>query len=272
MEVQQLIEEQKEQLEIKVEERTKSLQETNEELKLSEENLDKLNKTKDHFFAIISHELRASVSSFQGIARILQYQIKKDKTARVDQIMEQVDSSANQLNTLLDNLLQWSQTQLDGISYNPEAIMLNTISQDVERMYAGIAQTKGVKIITDIEPENLLIWADFPTSSAILRNLWGNALKFTENGSITIKARKKGEQVQISITDTGVGISPEKLAIIFDIDPSKSTKGTQGEKGNGLGLLLCKEFAEKNGGSLHIESEVGKGTSVHLHLHHRQLF
>lgn len=262
--IKKVIEKKNQELEVKVEQRTQSLQEANEELRVSEENLSQLNKTKDHFFAVISHDLRGPVTSFQGISKILQHQIKKNQTDRVIQIMEQVDTSANQLNTLLDNLLQWAQSQLGGMSYRPESIRVNTLAEDIASTYADIAKAKQVEITLDIEPKTLSIWSDFPSTSAILRNLWGNALKFTENGQLSLISREENEHVRIILKDSGTGIPEEKLKTIFQIGNTKSSKGTQGEKGTGLGLVLCKEFAEKNGGSLSIESQVGLGTVVHL--------
>lgn len=265
--VKKVIEKKNAELEIKVEERTQSLQEANEELRVSEENLSKLNNTKDHFFAIISHDLRGPVASFQGISKVLQYQIKKNKTDKVEQIMTEIDRSANRLNTLLDNLLQWAQSQLGGINYKSEPISLHTLMTDIESVFAGIATAKHVQTSIEITPQNLIILGDLPSISALIRNLWGNALKFTENGAITFFATiHQEDQVHICISDTGIGIPEEKLRTIFDISTKKSTNGTQGEKGNGLGLTLCKEFVEKNKGSLHIESIEGKGTKVHIYL------
>ena len=266
LDVQRVIEEQKQELEIQVKERTRSLREANEELKVSEDNLHQLNKTKDHFFAIISHDLRGPVASFQGISKVLKFQMKKKNMDSVEQIMDEVDASASQLNTLLDNLLQWAQTQLGGMRYNPEQTKLEPIITDIETIYANIARSKNVLTTIEIAPLTLEVWADLPATSAILRNLWGNALKFTENGTLALTATLEKEQVHIRIKDTGKGIPLEKLATIFEISENKSTIGTQGEKGNGLGLMLCKEFALKNGGDISIESEMGVGTTVHLYL------
>lgn len=264
LEIQKLIEQQNKELEGKVQSRTQSLQEAVEELKVSEESLDRLNKTKDHFFALIAHDLRGPVASFQGLTNILQHQIKKNRTERVQQMMVQVDESANQLNALLDNLLQWAQAQIGGINYQPQEIKLQPLVEDIQQVYAGTALSKEIETSIDIQPAHLSVYADYAATATIIRNLWSNALKFTEKGSITLTATSKEGFVQITVSDTGVGMEEKKVAKLFEIDPHKSSKGTQGEKGNGLGLLLCKEFAESNKGRIWAESKLGVGTSMHL--------
>ncbi len=266
LEIQKLTEQKNKELEQTVMKRTQSLQEANEELKLSEESLHQINKTKDHFFAIISHELREPVASFQGLSETLLYQIEKNNMKLVKDMVGHVDKSTNQLSALLDNLLKWAQSQLGGMTYKPQALSLRAVAQDIQQIYSTIAQSKGVKTSIDIEPSDLQVWADAPSTATVLRNLWGNAMKFTENGSISLSARAENDLVHIVVKDTGLGIDEEKLATIFDIDQAKSTKGTQGERGNGLGLVLCQEFAKQNNGKITIESEEGKGTKLHLWL------
>lgn len=266
IEVQQLIEAQKNVLEEEVAQRTQSLQEANEELRMSEDNLHQLNQAKDRFFAIISHDLRGPVSSFQGISRVLRYQMKKQNTERVQQLMDEVDQSASQLNVLLDNLLNWAQTQLGGLRYKPQKIPLKSLVEDISEVYAGMAMLKHVDTHIHILPDDLTIWGDLPSISTILRNIWGNALKFTEHGSITLSARPKGKIAHITLADTGIGISQEKLDAIFELSDTKSSIGTFGEKGSGLGLTLCKTFANHNNGNISVESIEGKGTTVYLTL------
>ncbi len=264
--VNQLIEQQNKELEAKVEARTLSLQEAVEELRQSEENLDQLNKAKDHLFAVVAHDLRGPVASFQGISKVLQFQMKKNRTEKVQELMQQVDGSANQLNILLDNLLQWAQTQMGGINFQPQNVQLKPIAEDVQTIYEGTALSKEITTTIVVEPPTLSVWADVSAVATIVRNIWSNALKFTDKGEVSLKAEQQAEWVVLTISDTGRGIAPEKLATIFEINAGKSTKGTFGEKGNGLGLTLCKQFAEKNGGEIAIESEVGKGTTVRIWL------
>lgn len=266
LEIQQLIEQQNQELEGKVQSRTKQLQEAVEELQVSEDSLDRLNKTKDHFFALIAHDLRGPVASFQGLANMVQYQISKQQKDKAQEMMAQVDESASQLNALLDNLLQWAQTQIGGKSFQPTTIALYPMIQDIQQVYAGTAIAKGVKTEIDLQNESISVYADYSAMATVIRNLWSNALKFTEEGVISFRAREEGHETILIMSDTGVGIPAEKLERLFEIDPQKSSQGTRGEKGNGLGLLLCKEFIEQHGGTIRVESTLGKGTSIYLTL------
>jgi signal transduction histidine kinase len=265
LEIQRLLERQRQELEVAVQERTLSLQETNEELKVSEERLASLNRTKDRFFALISHDLRGPVSSFQDISQLLRHQLDRNRPERVQELMDQVDRAAQQLGQLLDNLLQWAQSQLGGMTYRPEAVPLAPLAADIREMYASRASLKGLDTQLDI-PLGLCAWADPAGLAAILRNLWGNAVKFTEQGQVRLTARAEGAEVHITLRDTGVGMPPEKLATLFELQSASSTRGTRGEKGNGLGLQLCHTFAQQQGGRLSVESAPGQGTTVHLWL------
>lgn len=261
-----LAEQQKEELEVTVRERTQSLQEANEELRMSEERLEQINKTKDHFFAVLAHDLRGPVASFQGISQTLQYQIKKKNEDRVKQIMDQMEKSSTHLNLLLDNLLQWAQSQLGGMTFRPKPVSLKDLAHEVQEIYSTMAQSKGVTTTLRIEHGEIMLWVDEPSTATIIRNLWGNAMKYTEQGNITLYATAQEGQAHIVISDTGKGIPSEKLPNIFDVNQEKIERGTRGEKGNGLGLALCQEFALKNHGDIRIESQAGKGTTVHLYM------
>ncbi len=264
--VNQLIERQNSELEAKVRQRTLSLQEANEELRISEENLDRLNQAKDRLFAVVAHDLREPIISFQMISKVLTFQMKKNRPEKVEELITQIDGSANQLNAMLDNLLKWAQTQMDGIQQQPQQTLLMPIAENIAEIYQSTALGKNVTSHLEVKPENLAAWVDPNFATTIIRNLWSNAIKFTQSGEVTLKAYAVDEKVWVEITDTGVGISPEKLATIFEINSAKSTKGTLGEKGNGLGLNLCKTFVEKSGGEITVRSEEGKGTTIRFWL------
>ena len=226
------------------------------------EQLGRLNETKDRLFAIISHDLRSEISAFKSVGKIVKFHLKKGNYDRLNLIVNQVDQSTESLNNLLDNLLQWSVSQLDseGISIHSEALSLREEAEKITDLFAAHAQTKGIQLRNEIA-EELKVMADENSLQLIFRNLVSNALKFTPNeGEIILKAQKDNDQIQISVTDTGMGIPENKLAKVFQLDRKNSSKGTAGERGIGLGLALCKEFVERNGGQIQIQSEIGNGT------------
>ncbi len=225
------------------------------------EQLEELNATKDKFFSIISHDLRGPISSFMGISRIIKFMVKAKETEQLLEVADDIENSVDKLSTLLDNLLNWAMQQQGQIPYSPEHIDLNKMVLDLSSTLKMMAESKQIRLLTEL-PENLIIWADRNTTMTILRNLTSNALKFThEEGQVTIAAYSEDGDVIITISDTGVGMPQEKLDGLFDLGHKKSTYGTAGEKGLGLGLQLVKEFVLLNKGKISAQSEEGKGTS-----------
>ncbi len=234
----------------------------NKKLSQSQDALIESNKTKDKFFALIAHDLRGPITSFQGIGRMLQFSMKKGKIEQAESLMNSIDQSANGVNILLDNLLKWSLAQTGTLPFHPSSLNLKPLVEDVVTIYLQSCIAKNINL-ENLITENILVTADNNTISTVLRNLIGNAYKFTnEGGEITIDSHQGDEYYEISVTDTGVGIPKEKLTTLFDLNDKKSTTGTKGEKGTGLGLMLCKEFVVKNSGEIWVESEEGSGTRI----------
>ncbi len=228
--------------------------------------LAKLNAAKDRLFSIISHDLRDSVSSFQNVGQIISYYIEKGHYDRLQTVGQQVGKSANNLNNLLDNLLQWSVSQMEGVKIDPGKVSVEKAVDEIVELFKENASVKGIQLSAGIEP-GLTTYADINSLKLVLRNLVSNALKFSEEGdAVTIAGKSNKQFVHIEVKDTGQGIPPEKMENIFHIDRKSSSKGTAGEQGVGLGLALCKEFVERNGGQIQLKSEVGKGTVCEFRL------
>ena len=233
--------------------------------------LERLNQTKDKFFSIISHDLRGPVSSFMGISRMIKFLVKSKETDQLLEVADDIDESVDRLSALLDNLLNWAMQQQGHFPNVPEKVNLEELAEDLVRTLHTMAKGKQITLDHSIESE-IHLWVDRNTTMTILRNLVNNALKFTpEGGCVTIDAKQKNGVAQINVSDTGVGIPREKLDKLFQLEDKKSTYGTSGEKGLGLGLQLVYEFVEMNQGSLQVESEEDKGTTFTVFLPTYQL-
>lgn len=228
--------------------------------------LEALNQTKDKFLSIISHDLRGPISSFHGVSSMIKYMVKANQIQELIDVADDIDESVDQMSGLLDNLLNWAMQQQGHFPNVPENLDLEELILDLVRTMTNMAIGKNIELCTDVDVE-LVLWADKNTTMTILRNLVNNALKFTpEGGRVYISATRSNEMAQIRIEDTGVGIPRDKLKKIFRLQDKKSTYGTAGEKGVGLGLQLVYEFVGMNNGSITVESVEGKGTSFILEL------
>jgi signal transduction histidine kinase len=244
--------------------RTKS--KINQILAAQKSELESLNQTKDKFFSIISHDLRGPVSSFHGVTRLMRTLIESDDKESLLMFADEMDKSVTQLSALLDNLLNWAMQQQGQFIHSPEKLLLKALTEEMTATLANMAKGKRIELTTRI-PDTLQLWADKNTTMTILRNLTNNALKFTpDGGKVTISADAQDQEVEIRVTDIGVGIAQEKVDSLFNLQDNKSTYGTQGEKGLGLGLQLVYEFLELNGGSIRVESQEGQGTTFILRL------
>jgi signal transduction histidine kinase len=165
----------------------------------------------------------------------------------------------------LENLLQWSRSQTDTISFQPEEFIVNDIIQSNIVLTRNLVEEKNLKIEYNLQKE-IKVYADKNMIKTVVRNLITNAIKFTEEGGIFIEVAENKSQTEISIRDTGVGIDAGKLNSLFDIGGMQSTQGTRGESGTGLGLILCKEFIQKNNGNIFVRSEIGKGSTFEFTL------
>lgn len=242
------------------------LETINEQLVASELQLSKLNETKDRFFAIIAHDLRGAITSFQGIGQVIKNHLEKNRLERINSVAERIDNSANHLNSLLDNLLNWAVTQLGNIPFHPKKMNLKGAIEDAMVIFHESAKAKSIGLSASVE-DDIFVKADENGLSVVLRNLINNALKFTEpGGEIKLEAKRTSDLISVSVSDSGVGIPEGKLKSLFLIDENKSTEGTKGEKGTGLGLSLCHEFIKLHQGDITVESKVGMGTTFNFSL------
>jgi len=222
--------------------------------------LQELNATKDKFFNIIAHDLK---NPFYGILGLSEEIVSAGQNYSHEETIKMVklirDSSQNAFN-LLENLLEWSKAQTGRIEFNPEYFMLDNMVNDVIKLLENYAVQKNISINYQIA-NNFQIFADHNMVHTILRNLITNAIKFTEeNGRISVEAVHLPGEIQITVSDTGIGIEEYIKEKLFLISEKITSLGTKNEKGTGLGLLLCKEFVEKHGGKIWVESEPGKGS------------
>lgn len=231
-----------------------------ESLKESETQLRELNATKDKLLSIIAHDLRSPFNGILGFTDILIENIYDFEIAETEEFVRIINSSAKNTLSLLDNLLNWAKTQTGQISFDPEIIIMSSIIREVIELSHSSAVVKDISLIQN-QSDEIKVYADENMLRTVLRNLISNAIKFTKpGGNINIYVISKHNQVEISISDNGVGINDQTLNNLFDISTTTTSYDTANEKGSGLGLVLCKEFVEKLGGNIWAESEVGKGS------------
>lgn len=244
-----------------LEQNAEELIELNIKLYESEGQLKELNENKDKFFSIISHDLRSPFNSLLGLSGILANDIESLSNEEIKYFSKHIyDTSKNVLN-LVDNLLQWSRLQTGKIEFSPGVISLRNLVGMVTDILKGNIIKKNIELRNEIR-ENTFIYADENMMTSVLQNLISNALKFTrKKGSIEIFDTDAGDFSEISVRDNGVGMTKENADKLFKIGKNSTTLGTADEKGNGLGLILCKEMVEKNNGKIWVTSEQGKGTT-----------
>ncbi len=220
-----------------------------------------LNASKDKFFSIIAHDLKNPFNTIIGISDILIEEISSGDLVKGHEYAKMINSSAVQTFRLLENLLEWANSQTRKISYNPSDVNLSELLKEDFNILNDMAIRKSIELKIFI-PENLLIKADRNMIKTVLRNLISNAIKFTsKSGKVEVNAVITKKLVEITVSDNGIGMTKEIIAKLFRIDANLSTCGTENEKGTGLGLFLCKEFVEKHGGKIWVESESGKGST-----------
>ncbi|HEY3388320.1 MAG TPA: histidine kinase N-terminal 7TM domain-containing protein [Prolixibacteraceae bacterium] len=234
-------------------------------LQKSENNLQKINAEKDKFFSIIAHDLRSPFSGFLGLTEIMAEDLPSLTMEEIRDISVSMKKSAVNLFRLLENLLNWAKMQQRLIPLKKDLVVLHLVVEESVAMLLESAKTKEIEIIWHI-PHEIEIFADTNMLQTIIRNLVSNAVKFTlPGGKVNISARTtKDKNVEISVEDTGIGMSPAMVDHLFRLDIKTSRKGTEGEPSSGLGLLLCKEFVEIQGGKIWVESDEGKGSTFHF--------
>jgi PAS domain S-box-containing protein len=235
-------------------------------LKNKNKELEQANATKDRFISILSHDLRGPFNSILGLAELLVENIDEYSKDKIKEFVDAIYETSNETFILLSNLLEWSRIQRDKATFNPTNLALQNLAKKSINPLKQSATDKKITIEIKIS-ENLIIQADELMLNAIIRNLVSNAIKFTpENGLVIISAEKQSNILNLHITDTGVGMQEETVKSLFKLDKTNTTRGTKGEKGTGFGLLLCKELVDKHGGSIHVTSQVGKGSNFCIQL------
>jgi signal transduction histidine kinase len=243
-----------------IEEQSEKITATAEELSVTNEELKKSNATKDRLFSIIAHDIKNPFNSILGFSQlIVDFWDKKDHE-KLKPMVENINSSTRTIYDLLENLLQWSRSQMGSIKFNPEKIILKDLVKENIRLLSNLITQKNISIKLDI-PDDLYCYADSQMIRAVIRNILTNAVKFTENGTITISSEVNSDIVKVSIIDSGVGIAKAKLKDLFEVKKSKISRGTRGEQGTGLGLIICKEFITQNNGEIYAKSVINKGTT-----------
>jgi signal transduction histidine kinase len=225
-----------------------------------ERELQESNIAKDKFFSIISHDLRSPIGSVQSLIEVLLENMEIFSEEEVKKSISTIGDTVSNAYNLLNNMLLWAQNHRNKIEFSPQVISLKTLVDEVVQVEQIDADKKNIKIIKNIG-ENIKVKADIDMLSTVFRNLISNAIKFTfKDGIIQISSADYNQIVtQVSINDNGVGIPNNKIDKLFKIDEASSTTGTDNEKGTGLGLILCKEFVERNGGKIWVESKIAKG-------------
>jgi PAS domain S-box-containing protein len=233
-----------------------------EELRLKNDLLKATNAEKDKFFSIVAHDLRGPMNGFLGLTAIMADDIEELSAFELKEIATTMRTSAVNIYRLIENLLEWSKMQRGKISFEPQPMFLKSaLTKSIELMM-DTANKKGIELRINI-PEHNVVFADIHMLETIVRNLISNAVKFSfKGGVIEISASKTGdEMMRIVVKDTGIGMNPEMVSKMFKLTENINRKGTEGEPSTGLGLILCKEFVEKQGGTIWVESIEGEGSS-----------
>ncbi len=234
------------------------LQSAREDAEAKSRALDSLNRQKTLLLSIIAHDLRNPFHVLLGMSKTLKDSTKVSDAAAVERRANGIHEAATQANALIEGLFSWASLQMDSRSLELVPVDLESVARDCVQAFQERAAEKSIEVTTQCSGLNALGQVDMV--AAILRNLVTNALKFTlPGGKVRIEAESRAGQVELSVSDTGVGMTPEQAEQLFQVERRSSTPGTAGERGSGLGLLLCRDLVEMQGGALDVQSEPGKG-------------
>ncbi|MFW6212016.1 MAG: response regulator [Spirochaetota bacterium] len=235
-------------------------------IKRQREELDALNDTKDRLFSVIGHDLRGPFMGLLGALELLRDSSNEMDSETTHELIENLYGSAEKTYHLLENLLEWSKSQQRLVEVTPHAVGLRSLVEENAQIFGAAARQKSVSVHIDIPPD-IEVFADRDMISTVVRNLINNAIKFTaSDGGVTVTAHRADELVVVVVEDTGIGIAAEEADRIFSMDGSFSKRGTEGETGSGLGLLLAKDYVVRNGGTIDVESEPGRGSRFRITL------
>jgi PAS domain S-box-containing protein len=250
----------------KLKQAEKEILKQKEEIEKHRDELAKSNATKDKFFRIIAHDLRNPISTLAGSTNLIFNDFDEYNKEQTKNFIGELNRLSQTTFNLLENLLDWSSSQMGEIKYDPKSIHIGSLTQENIELIKQKVDSKNISLINHIN-DHCEAFADENMVKTIIRNLLSNAVKFTpNNGEINIRCSVDGEFLKYSVKDSGIGINKEDLKKLFKIETHHTTPGLANEKGSGLGLILCKEFVERNGGTIQINSEPNKGTTIEFTL------
>jgi signal transduction histidine kinase len=234
--------------------RTKKLEQQADELR-------QLNLSKDRFFSIIAHDLKAPFQGILGFAELLDTDIDEMSHTEIRNIASYLHDTADGAFKLLDNLLHWSMVESGKIVYTPRLLLVETLFDLIEGSLSGVARHKQVGLSFECE-HDLAVYGDENMLRSAIRNLVSNAIKFTPiGGHIAVRAYQNDQKIIFEIKDSGIGMTQIQMDHLFGSEHSHSTLGTAGESGTGLGLMLCKQFVQYHQGQIHVDSSIGDGST-----------
>jgi signal transduction histidine kinase len=249
-----------------IEQQNRQLVYANERLEKSEGELKRIVQTKDKLFSIIAHDLRNPFSALTGLTDLLHQNADTIDATEMSLYVSMINESSHKLLQLIESLLQWARSQTGTLNPVCTNLILRSLADDVMKIYMTQAETKGISLTNEI-PETLSVYADQEILAIIIRNLISNGIKYTQKGgNVSFNAYREQGNIVLKVSDTGIGMSPGVLEKLFKIDKTFTTEGTGSEVGTGLGLVICKEFIETLGGTITVESSVGKGTAFYVTL------
>jgi signal transduction histidine kinase len=242
----------------------KQLQAINAQMEAQNMELQNLNNTKDKFFSILGHDLKGPLNSLTSFSNLLINYFDSLSKEEIQTLAKDLDKSIKNLFSLLNNLLEWARSQTGNIDFTPSTFDVASLLSENKELLTAQASVKQIQLL--LEPCNgLMVNVHKQSINTVIRNLISNAIKFTPvGGAVKLSAKAENQMVRVTIADTGVGMSKAVMDKLFKLDAKYSTLGTAQEKGTGLGLILCKDFVEKNGGQIGVTSEEGKGTEFYF--------
>jgi len=240
---------------------THELMRSTARLERSEAELRAANLSKDQFLSIIAHDLRNPISGFLSLTEVLAGQFPRLEKRRAHELCLLLRESARQTSELLESILQWANAQTGRLVARPSPFALDELCEGIVAQHSSAARRKQIAVLNRV-PASSIAWADPDMIATVIRNLVSNALKFTpRGGSVVVSAARDGAWDRISVADTGRGMSSEETAKLFRIEVRRTTEGTDGEHGNGIGLILCRELVALNRGKIEVVSEPGRGST-----------
>ncbi len=241
-----------------------------DKLQHQEEQLRKTNHQKDLFISILAHDLRSPFNILIGLSRVLASNMEEFSTEELKDNLSTINSTTIQANDLLEQMLLWGNSQLGKLVLSPVELSFTDETNELIKLQENQAGLKGIKIVVDQKPINLT--ADLNMFKTIMRNLISNAIKFTKrDGEVKVYADQNSEGTTITVSDNGIGMEEDKIAQLWNSETLQTTRGTENEKGAGIGLMLCKELVEMHGGKIWVESRVGKGSDFKFTIPQREI-